>query len=141
MRLSYVMLSVVVLGCGGGGGDSGLPTGNSGGNNNPGGGNAGGSGATATASVTATHTDDGYGGDAVFSFSPASVTITRGGTVSWTASGAIAHNVTFQTAGSPANVGNFTVSSGTQSRQFNTAGTYSYQCTNHSGMNGSVKVE
>jgi plastocyanin len=144
MRLSYVMLAVAVIGCGGGGGD-GYPTGNSGGNNTGGTGNTGGGSGTgtagATASVSTTQSDDGYG-TAVFAFSPASVTITRGGTVTWTnESSTVVHNVTFSTAGSPTNINNFTSSAGSVSRQFNTAGTYSYSCTNHTGMTGSVKVE
>ena len=143
MRLSYVMLAVAVIGCGGGGGD-GYPTGNSGGSNTGGTGGAGGAGsgaAGATASVTTTQTDDGYG-SAVFAFSPAGVTIARNGTVTWTnESSTVVHNVTFSTAGAPANINNFTSASGSVSRQFTTAGTYSYQCTNHAGMTGMVKVE
>jgi plastocyanin len=143
MRLSYVMLVVAVIGCGGGGGGDGYTTGPAGGTNTGGTGGTGGtSGGTAgaTASVSATQTDDGYG-TAVFAFSPAGVSITRGGTVTWSNSSSTVHNVTFSTAGSPANVSNFTSSSGAQSRTFPNAGTYSYQCTNHPGMSGSVKVE
>lgn len=142
MRLSYVMLVVAVIGCGGGGSD-GYTTGPTGGTNTGGTGGTGGtSGGTAgaTASVATTQTDDGYG-TAVFAFSPASVSITRGGTVTWSNGSSTVHNVTFSTAGSPANIGNFTSSSGGLSRTFPTAGTYSYQCTNHAGMNGTVKVE
>jgi plastocyanin len=142
MRLSYVMLAVAVIGCGGGGGD-GYTTGPTGGTNSGGTGGTGGtSGGTAgaTASVAATQTDDGYG-TAVFAFSPAGVTITRGGTVTWSNAGTTVHNVTFSTAGSPANISNFTASSGTQTRTFPNAGTYSYQCTNHAGMNGTVTVQ
>ena len=145
MRLSYVMLAVAVIGCGGGGGD-GYTTGPTGGTNSGGTGGTGGTGggagtATATASVSATQSDDGYG-TAVFSFSPASVSITRGGTVTWTnASNSTLHNVTFSGQGAPANISNFTASSGTVTRTFTTAGTYSYQCTNHAGMNGTVRVE
>jgi plastocyanin len=83
--------------------------------------------------------DDGYG-TAVFSFSPGSVTITKGGTVTWTnEAGTVAHNVTFSTAGAPSNVGNMT--SGSASRTFSNTGSFSYQCTNHSGMNGTVTVQ
>ena len=141
MRLSYVMLIVAVLGCGGGGGD-GYPTStetNSGGNGGTGGG-AGSGTAGATASVSTTQTDDGYG-TAVFAFSPAAVTIARNGTVTWTNGSSTVHNVTFSTAGAPTNVSNFTASSGSVSRTFATAGVYSYQCTNHAGMTGMVRVE
>ena len=145
MRLSYVMLVAAVIGCGGGGGD-GYTTGPTGGTNSGGTGGTGGSGggagtATATASVSAPQTDDGYG-SAVFAFSPAAVSITRGGTVTWSnGSSTTLHNVTFTTGGAPTNVSNFTASTGTVSRTFPNAGTYSYQCTNHAGMNGSVRVE
>jgi plastocyanin len=48
--------------------------------------------------------------------------------------------VTFSsTAGAPSNVGNLVT--GSASRQFDTPGTYSYQCTNHPGMNGQVTVQ
>ena len=50
------------------------------------------------------------------------------------------HNVTFASVtGAPANVPNF--NSGNVSRTFPTAGTFSYQCTNHSGMTGLVTVQ
>ena len=141
MRLSYVMLVVAVIGCGGGGGD-GYTTGPTGGTNTGGPGTGGTSGGTAgaTASVSTTQTDDGYG-TAVFAFSPGAVSITRGGTVTWSNGGSTVHNVTFSTSGSPANISNFTASSGAQTRTFPNAGTYSYQCTNHAGMNGTVTVQ
>jgi len=84
-------------------------------------------------------TDDGYGYKSG-SFSPASVTITKGGSVTWNnEAGTTAHNVTFTTQGSPTDIGNFT--SGTNRRTFDTAGTFQYHCTNHSGMDGTVKVQ
>ena len=141
MRLSYVVLAVLAIGCGGGGGDAG-PTSNNG--NNPGGGTGtppgGGTGASGSAAVAMRQTDDGYG-SAVFSFSPTSVTLTRNGTVTWSnEGGTTAHNVTFAAAtGVPANVANMT--SGTATRTFATAGTFSYQCTNHAGMSGQVIVQ
>ena len=71
-------------------------------------------------------------------FSPSSLTIQVGDTVQWNnASGGNAHNVT-------ANNGSFasgTSSSFTFSRTFNSAGTFGYQCTIHSGMNGSITVQ
>lgn len=135
MRMSYVLLAVLVLGCGGGGGDSGYTTGPStGGNNNP----PSGGTASGTASVSMSSSDDGYGYQ-TFSFSPSSVTITKGGTVTWNNTGSTVHNVTFTTAGAPSGIGNF--SSGSNSRTFPTAGTYSYQCTNHAGMQGTVTVQ
>ena len=69
-------------------------------------------------------------------FTPGSVTIARNGSVSW--SFAILHNVTFTTANSPANIPD--TATGSVSRTFPNAGTFAYQCTIHSGMNGSVTV-
>ena len=140
MRLSLVLLAAAIVGCGGGGSDGG-PTGTGNGNTNGTVTNTvGGTGtATGSASVTMKQSDDGYG-YAVFSFAPASVTITKGGTVTWTnEAGTTAHNVTFSSAGAPSNVANFT--SGSTSRTFNQTGTFSYQCTNHQGMTGTVTVQ
>jgi plastocyanin len=82
-----------------------------------------------TASVTATNGNQ---------FEPKDVTVTVGGSVTWTFESN--HNVTFSTAGSPANIGSR--ASGTEARTFPTAGTYSYICTIHGqGMSGSVKVQ
>jgi plastocyanin len=143
MKLRLVVLAVVAMACGGGGGD-GYPTGTGAG---PGTGTGTGTGsgtgtgnAPTSATVTMTQGDDGYG-TATFSFSPAAVTIAKGGAITWSNEGGTAtHNVTFAaTAGAPSNVGNF--SSGSASRTFNTAGSYSYQCTNHSGMTGTVTVQ
>jgi len=84
-------------------------------------------------------TDDGYG-YAVYSFAPASVTITKGGTVTWTnEAGTTPHNVTFSSTGAPANIANFTT--GSSARTFPNVGTFSYQCTNHAGMSGTVTVQ
>ena len=133
MKMRIVFLAVVAMACGGGGGGDGYTTG-PGPTPGPTPGTASGS-----ANVSTSQTDDGYG-TAKFSFTPASVAITRGGTVTWSNENGVAHNVTFATAaGAPANTGNF--SSGTISRTFNTAGSYSYSCTNHAGMTGTVTVQ
>jgi len=73
-------------------------------------------------------------------FNPASVTIVASGQVTWTWNdGALAHNVTFASAtGAPSNCG--TISSGTCTRTFSTAGAFNYSCTIHPGMDGSVTV-
>jgi len=137
MKLRIVILTVVAMACGGGGGD-GYATGT---DNGPGSGaGAGGGNAAATATVTMSQSDDGYG-TATFSFSPAAVTVARSGTVTWSNEGRSGtHNVTFAAAaGAPAGIGN--MASGSASRTFNSAGTYSYQCTNHTGMNGTVTVQ
>lgn len=75
-------------------------------------------------------------------FSPASVTIRAGGTVTWQFTGSTRHNVTFS-GGAPPPDGNIpdTDAGGSAQRTFPTAGTYSYSCTRHSGMNGQVVVQ
>lgn len=126
-----VYLSVFVIACGGGGaaidpGDvSGSPPG------------PGSSGPPATpapapagaALVTAAGT----------SFTPAIVTIARGGAVTWQVSGGT-HNITFgslkPSAGDVPDMG----PGGSASRTFAAEGTYDYQCTRHSGMTGRVTV-
>jgi plastocyanin len=81
-----------------------------------------------TAAVTAAGT----------SFTPSSVTITPGGQVTWTFNGE--HNVTFSTQGSPNNIP--TRTSGSEAREFPTAGTYAYICTIHgTAMSGTVRVQ
>jgi plastocyanin len=74
------------------------------------------------------------------SFTPDAITVPVGTSVTWEWQGTtLPHNVTFSTAGAPANIGNQT--SGSFSRTFNTAGTFNYACTNHPpGMIGSVTV-
>jgi plastocyanin len=72
-------------------------------------------------------------------FSPQTVTIARGGTVTWQVS-TRPHNVAFLGAtGAPANVPtgtNYEVA-----RPFPTAGTFAYACTLHAGMIGTVVVQ
>lgn len=112
------LLVLVTLACGGGGGDG--PTG-------PGPG-PGPTPSPNTVTLGAT------------SFSPASITIQSGGTVTWRNSSGVLHNVTFnQATGAPSNIGDH--SSGDNSRTFGTAGTFGYQCTLHGGMTGSVVVQ
>jgi plastocyanin len=85
----------------------------------------------ATADVTASATAN--------IFSPTTVTIAKGGSVTWTI-GARNHNVTFvQAAGVPANVP--TTTNSTATRQFAQPGTFAYVCTLHAGMVGTVVVQ
>ncbi len=73
-------------------------------------------------------------------FNPQSVVVQTGGAVTWTWAGQNIHNLTFAggPAPQPANQGNQVT--GTAQRTLTTVGTYSYTCTNHAGMNGTVKV-
>jgi plastocyanin len=98
------------------------PTGSSGGG-------GGGGGGSTSSSITV----------ADFNFSPAQTTVPAGTTIVWSFSGPSPHNVTFDnssisSSGDQTNGGSF-------SKQFNAAGTYTYQCTNHYGMSGSITVQ
>ena len=101
---------------------------------------------------SATNGDGGNGGNGNGStgmvtvsndfFSPASIQVSPGAPVTWTWSGGTnGHNVTFAnnaiTSSSNQNqtIGNYTTAMPTM------AGTYTYQCTNHPGMDGSVLVQ
>ena len=71
-------------------------------------------------------------------FAPTQVDIAAGGTVTWNFDDYVAHNVTFASSGAPSNI---PASSATAvERTFPTPGTYSYNCTIHYGMSGTVVV-
>lgn len=73
-----------------------------------------------------------------FSFSPKSVTVTVGDTVTWTNSDAQAHTATADDASwDTANIGN----GASKSITFSTAGTFAYHCSIHPTMTGTVVVE
>ncbi|MGI8766255.1 MAG: cupredoxin domain-containing protein [Gemmatimonadaceae bacterium] len=74
-------------------------------------------------------------------FNPASITISKGATVTWNNPTSVTHNVTFNAqSGAPANISNF--SSGSRSDVFAAAGTYPYHCTIHGmSMSGTVVVQ
>ncbi|HYV99474.1 MAG TPA: Ig-like domain-containing protein [Gemmatimonadaceae bacterium] len=82
-----------------------------------------------TADVTATVSNQ---------FVPSLVDIARGGTVTWTFQAT--HNVTFSntTGGAPQGISD--TSTGSVSRTFATSGTFTYECTIHAGMRGTVVV-
>lgn len=73
-----------------------------------------------------------------FSFSPGSLTVTAGDTVTWTNSDAQAHNATADDAswqsGTITNGNSATVT-------FATAGTFAYHCTIHPEMTGTITVQ
>ena len=72
-------------------------------------------------------------------FSPATVTIPAGASVTWQFSGD-RHNVTF--SGAAPTGGNIPdTDGGSVSRTFPAAGTYNYSCTRHNGMSGRVVVQ
>ncbi|TEW64742.1 amidase [Mucilaginibacter phyllosphaerae] len=72
-----------------------------------------------------------------FAFSASSVSIKKGGTVTWTNADSTPHTVT-DNAGSFDS--NSMATSATYSRKFETAGTYTYHCNFHSSMTGTVVV-
>ena len=93
----------------------------------PGGNPGGGGGPTATNAVSVSDNQ----------FAPSSIKVAPGTTVTWTsAQGSSPHNVTFQGSAS-----NALASGGTYARAFPTAGTFTYQCTLHPGMTGTVTVQ
>jgi len=73
-----------------------------------------------------------------FSFSPATVTIKAGGTVTWTQRDSVKHDIT-------ADDGSFTsplLSEGESwSRTFDNPGTYAFHCNPHQRMKGTIIVE
>ncbi|MGH7569919.1 MAG: Ig-like domain-containing protein [Gemmatimonadales bacterium] len=75
-------------------------------------------------------------------FTPNSVRIALGGSVTWTWVNPVAqgHNVTFGTAGAPGNCGTTNVNGTTCTRTFASVGTFNYSCTIHAGMDGTVAV-
>lgn len=120
-----ILLSLATIACGGGGGST-----VTGPNppNNP---------TPSSANVSMRSEGDIYG-EYTHSFSPANVSVARGGQVTWTNSTNEQHNVTFAGAGAPASIANHT--SGSNSRTFASSGTFDYSCTNHPGMAGRVTV-
>jgi plastocyanin len=76
-------------------------------------------------------------------FSPSSVRVARGATVTWTWKGANTHSVAGPFEGRDFNSGDHTAAEGfTASYEFTTTGTYEYVCGFHGGsMRGTVIVE
>lgn len=72
------------------------------------------------------------------SFSPASLTVTAGTTVTWTNNDGMTHTVTADDASFDS--GNITMGS-KYSRLYSTAGTYTYHCTIHPTMKGTIVVK
>ena len=73
-----------------------------------------------------------------YGFTPGSTSIAVGTTVTWNWNGQATHNVTFD---DPSVTGSGDMGSGGSfSKVFNTPGTYTYQCTNHYGMTGTISV-
>jgi plastocyanin len=74
-------------------------------------------------------------------FSPQSVVIKTGGTVTWTWGGAQFHNVTFTGGPTPRPADGPNQTTGTYtSGAITNVGTYTYHCTNHAGMTATLTV-
>lgn len=95
------------------------------------------------ASIAASPSTGGGGatGNAVtvkdFSFDPNNLNVTVGTEVTWTSQGPHNHTVTFDSGG--VDSGNL-VTGGTFKHTFDTAGTFTYHCTNHPVMTASITV-
>lgn len=126
------MASILTLACG-----AGSPTDEDPGDDSNGGGGGGNTPLVAQANVSMLTSDDVYS-TATNTFSPSGVNLSINGIVTWTNATGILHNVTFSSPSAPAHV--TSMGNGTASRTFDAAGTYSYQCTNHAGMSGTVTV-
>ncbi|MGZ3864888.1 MAG: cupredoxin domain-containing protein [Bacteroidia bacterium] len=71
------------------------------------------------------------------SYSPSSITVKTNTTVKWTNKDGTAHTVTSSTGlFDSGNINN----GDSYSHQFTSAGTYTYKCTIHSGMTGTITV-
>jgi plastocyanin len=92
---------------------------------------------TPTGSATAVTVPSGARTLGSNAYSPNPVTITHGGTVTWTNMDTIAHTATSDTG-----VFNGSLPAGGQfSFTFPNAGTFTYHCTIHPGMVGTVNVQ
>lgn len=131
LKASAVTLFVAACSGGGGGGDATGPT-----NNNPGNTNTNPTNQDNSAIIVSNN-----------SYSPASRTISKGGTVNWSWNSCgndgygdnvcVQHSVTFDDG-----VTSDQQSQGTFSRQFTAAGTYKYHCQVHgTAMSGTITVQ
>ncbi len=74
-----------------------------------------------------------------FAFSPSTITINKGDTITWTNADSAPHTVTSD-SGSELNSGTIN-NGGVYSHTFNTAGTYKYHCAFHTSMKATVIVQ
>lgn len=120
--LAAFSLILALTSCGGG---SKSPT-------NPGGNNTGGGGENPGSTTNSITVGDNF-------FDPSATTVPVGTTVTWTWTGSLNHNVTFDNG----NVGNSgTKTEGTFVKTFSAAGTFAYHCSVHGlGMSGTIKVQ
>ncbi|HMA20760.1 MAG TPA: plastocyanin/azurin family copper-binding protein [Gemmatimonadaceae bacterium] len=74
-------------------------------------------------------------------FSPKSITVSKGTTVSFVNNSGIEHNTIFDGTRSPGVDDIPANTSGTFTREFTTAGRFAFHCSFHAGMTGEVVVQ
>lgn len=111
------------------------------GNGPPAGSGTGGGGCTAgTAGVTIGTAQVKVDATDQLQFSPSAQTAKVGQVVQWTDTGTVQHTITFD-ASNASCLSDATIAPGsTWEVKFTAAGTYTYKCTIHPGMDGTLKV-
>ena len=126
--LAVGVIALAVAGCGGGGGSNSSST---------------------PSSAAPASTAPAAGGSAAsvsmknIAFSPKTLTVNKGTTVTWTNDDSVNHDVTKKSGPGPDfKSGNGNISSGSTYKQtFDTPGTIQYVCTIHPGMAGTIVVK
>ena len=110
------------------------------GNGPPGGGSSGGNTCTAGSLVSSGTAQTTIDANDQLQFVPASDTAKVGQIVQWTNSGTVAHTVTFDSANASCLTDPQIAPGASWEVKFTQAGSYTYKCTIHPGMNGSLTV-
>jgi plastocyanin len=131
LRLS-VVASFALMACGGGGGAT-APDGANNGSGNNGGNNSG----------PGNSNDCPAGAVCMLSssYSPKTLNVAVGATVSFINDSGIGHTVNFDGTRSPGVTDIPLHTSGRNDRTFTQAGTFDFHCTQHAGMTGTIKVQ
>lgn len=74
-----------------------------------------------------------------FAFSPSSLTIAKGTTVTWKNNDSVTHTATAD--GGSFNTGNIAAGATSGGVTFNTSGTFTYHCSIHTTMHGTIVVQ
>ncbi|HEX5478627.1 MAG TPA: plastocyanin/azurin family copper-binding protein [Dehalococcoidia bacterium] len=98
----------------------------------------GGSSPSSAANGAVTITDDSFSPK---SYAPNPITVQAGDSVTWTNNGPATHTVTSDPGGALAFDSGNIAAGGTFTQTFSTAGTFTYHCSIHPGMTGSVIVQ
>jgi plastocyanin len=132
LALALASTALALAGCGGGGSSTSSGSGSTSGGatSTPAGGNGGGSGGAAAGPVAVAMKN--------IAFVPTSVRVKVGQKITWTNNDSVAHNVT-ATSGASFRSSDFS-QGGSFSYTPTKAGTISYVCTLHPGMNGTIVV-